>query len=159
PGLPIVAYVNTSAEVKAEADICCTSANAIDIVEAIAAFHGVDTVIMVPDEYLAKNVANRTCINILACQGHSEVHKRFSAGDIQAFRAVNPDVLVLAHPECPPEVIEEADFAGSTSAMISYVAQRRPKRAVLLTECSMSDNVAAEYPDISFMRPCNLCAH
>jgi quinolinate synthase len=159
PGLPIVAYVNTSAEVKAEADICCTSANAVDIVEEIAAFHYVDTVIMVPDEYLARNVARRTHVKIIAWQGHCEVHKRFSASDIREFRVANPGVVVLAHPECPPEVVEEADFAGSTSGMISYVAERRPKRVVLLTECSMSDNVAVEYPDVSFVRPCNLCPH
>ena len=159
PGLPIVAYVNTSAEVKAEADICCTSANAADIVEAIAAFHRVDTVIMVPDQYLARNVARQTYVNIIAWQGHCEVHKRFSAGDVRELRAANPGVVVLAHPECPPEVVEEADFAGSTSGMIAYVANRRPKRVVLLTECSMSDNVAVEYPDVSFVRPCNLCPH
>jgi quinolinate synthase len=159
PGLPIVAYVNTSAEVKAEADICCTSSNAVDVVEAIAAFHCVDTVIMVPDEYLARNVARQTYVNIIAWQGHCEVHKRFSARDIRELRAANPGVIVLAHPECPPEVVEEADFSGSTSGMVSYIASQRPKRAVLLTECSMSDNVAAEYPDVSFVRPCNLCPH
>jgi quinolinate synthase len=159
PGLPIVTYVNTSAEVKAEADICCTSANAADIVEAIAAFHGVDTVIMIPDEYLARNVAKQTYVKIIAWQGHCEVHKRFSAGNVRELRAANPGVVVLAHPECPPEVVEEADFAGSTSGMISYVANRRPKRVALLTECSMSDNVAVEYPDVSFVRPCNLCPH
>jgi quinolinate synthase len=159
PGLPIVAYVNTSADVKAEADICCTSANAVDIVEAIAAFHCVDTVIMVPDEYLARNVARQTDVKIIAWHGHCEVHKRFSAGDIREFRTANPGVVVLAHPECPPEVVAEADFAGSTSGMISYVADRRPKRVVLLTECSMSDNVAVDYPDVCFVRPCNLCPH
>jgi len=159
PGLPIVAYVNTSAEVKAEADICCTSANAVDIVEAIAEFHYVDTVIMVPDEYLARNVARQTHVNIIAWRGQCEVHKRFSAGDVRELRAANPGLVVLAHPECPPEVIDEADFAGSTSGMISYVAERRPRRVVLLTECSMSDNVAVEYPDVSFVRPCNLCPH
>jgi quinolinate synthase len=159
PGLPIVAYVNTSAEVKAEADICCTSSNAVDVVEAIAAFHGTDTVIMVPDEYLAANVARQTYINIIAWSGHCEVHKRFSAEDVRSLRAANPGVNVLAHPECAPEVIEEADFAGSTSAMISYVADRHPARVALLTECSMSDNVAVENPDVSFVRPCNLCPH
>jgi quinolinate synthase len=159
PGLPIVAYVNTSAEVKAEADICCTSSNAVDVVEAIAAFHDTDTVVMVPDEYLAANVARQTDINIIAWNGHCEVHKRFSAEDIRGLRAANPGLKVLAHPECPPDVIEEADFAGSTSAMISYVAERRPARVALLTECSMSDNVAVEHPEVSFVRPCNLCPH
>jgi quinolinate synthase len=159
PHLPIVTYVNTSAEVKAESDICCTSANAVDVVEAIAAARGVDTVIMIPDEYLAQNVAKQTRVKIIAWKGHCEVHERFSAADVRSLRATNPGVVVLAHPECPPEVIEEADFAGSTSGMISYVANKRPKRVVLLTECSMSDNVAVEYPDVSFVRPCNLCPH
>jgi quinolinate synthase len=159
PGLPIVAYVNTSAEVKAEADICCTSSNAVHVVEAIAAFHGVDTVIMVPDEYLAHNVARQTYIKVIAWGGHCEVHKRFSAGDIRELRSGNPGLVVLAHPECPPEAVEEADYAGSTAGMISYVARERPKKVVLLTECSMSDNVAVEYPDVSFVRPCNLCPH
>ena len=159
PGLPIVTYVNTSAEVKAESDICCTSANAVDVVEAIAAERGVDTVIMIPDEYLAQNVAKQTRVKIIAWKGHCEVHERFSAADIRGLRTANPGVVVLAHPECHPEVIEACDFAGSTSGMISYVANKRPKRVVLLTECSMSDNVAVEYPDVSFVRPCNLCPH
>src|SRR5882672_5400096 len=115
PGLPIVAYVNTSAEVKAEADICCTSSNAVDVVEAIAAAHGVDTVIMIPDEYLAQNVAKQTRVKIITWKGHCEVHERFSAEDIRVLRAANPGIVVLAHPECPPEVVAEADFAGSTS--------------------------------------------
>ncbi len=134
PGLPIAAYVNTSAEVKAEADICCTSANAVDIVEAIAEFHYVDTVIMVPDEYLARNVARQTHVNIIAWRGQCEVHKRFSAGDVRELRAANPGLVVLAHPECPPEVIDEADFAGSTSGMISYVAERRPTLSMASSE-------------------------
>src|SRR3954471_20557013 len=159
PGLPIVTYVNTSAEVKAESDICCTSANAVDVVEHIAAEWGVDTVIMIPDEYLAQNVAKQTAVRIIAWKGHCEVHERFSAADIKSYRAANPGVVVLAHPECPPEVIAEADFAGSTSAMIGYVGQKRPKRVVMVTECSMSDNVAVEFPDVDFVRPCNLCPH
>jgi quinolinate synthase len=159
PGLPIVTYVNTSAEVKAESDICCTSANAVDVVEHIAAEWGVDTVIMIPDEYLAQNVAKQTAVRIIAWKGHCEVHERFSADDVANLRAANPGVIVLAHPECPPEVVEASDYAGSTSGMIAYVGQHRPKRVVLLTECSMSDNVAVEYPELSFVRPCNLCPH
>jgi len=159
PGLPIITYVNTSAEVKAESDICCTSSNAVDVVESIAAQWGVDTVIMIPDEFLAQNVARQTSVKIVTWKGHCEVHERFSVKDIRSLRAAHPGVVVLAHPECPPEVVAEADFAGSTSGMISYVGQKRPKRVVLVTECSMSDNVAVEYPEISFVRPCNLCPH
>ena len=159
PGLPIVTYVNTSAEVKAESDICCTSSNAVDVVETIAREWGVDTVIMTPDEFLAQNVAKQTAIKIIAWKGHCEVHERFSANDIRDYRAANPGVVVLAHPECPPDVIAEADFAGSTSGMIAYVGNHRPSRVVLVTECSMSDNVAVDYPDVEFVRPCNLCPH
>jgi len=159
PGLPIITYVNTSAEVKAESDICCTSANAVDVVESIAAERGVDTVIMIPDEFLAQNVAKQTDIKIITWKGHCEVHERFTAAEIRAYREANPGVVVLAHPECPPEVVAEADFTGSTSGMISYVGTKRPKRVVLVTECSMSDNVAVEYPDVEFVRPCNLCPH
>jgi quinolinate synthase len=159
PGLPIITYVNTSAEVKAESDICCTSANAVDVVESIAAERGVDTVIMIPDEFLAQNVAKQTPIKIITWKGHCEVHERFTADDIRSYREANPGVVVLAHPECPPEVVAEADFTGSTSGMISYVGTKRPKRVVLVTECSMSDNVAVEYPDVEFVRPCNLCPH
>ena len=159
PGLPVVTYVNTSAEVKAESDICCTSSNAAAVVEDIARERGVDTVVMIPDEYLAKNVAKQTVVKIIAWKGHCEVHERFTAADIRGFREANAGVVVLAHPECPPEVIAEADFAGSTSGMISYVGEHRPRRVVLVTECSMSDNVAVEYPDIEFVRPCNLSPH
>ncbi len=159
PGLPVVSYVNTSAEVKAESDICCTSSNAADVVEAIAAERGVDSVIMIPDEFLAKNVAAQTAVKIVAWKGHCEVHERFSASDIRELRAGNPGIVVLAHPECPPEVISEADFAGSTAAMNSYVLSHRPARVALITECSMSDNVAVEAPSVEFIRPCNLCPH
>jgi quinolinate synthase len=159
PGLPIITYVNTSADVKAESDICCTSSNAVDVVESIAAEWGVDTVIMIPDEFLAQNVAKQTSVKIITWKGHCEVHERFSVDDIRTLRAANPGLVVLAHPECPPDVVAEADFAGSTSGMIDYVGQKRPKRVVLMTECSMSDNVAVEYPDVSFVRPCNLCPH
>jgi quinolinate synthase len=159
PGLPVVTYVNTSAEVKAESDVCCTSSNARAVVEDIAREWDVDTVIMIPDEYLAQNIAKQTRINIIAWKGHCEVHERFSAADIRSYREANPGVIVLAHPECPPEVIAEADFAGSTSAMISYVGEKRPRKVVMVTECSMSDNIAVEYPDVEFVRPCNLCPH
>jgi quinolinate synthase len=159
PGLPVVTYVNTSAEVKAESDVCCTSSNAVAVVEDIARERGVDTVIMIPDEYLAQNVAKQTPVKIVAWKGRCEVHERFSAADIRSYRDGNPGVVVLAHPECPPEVIAEADFAGSTSAMIGYVGKHHPARVVLVTECSMSDNVAVEFPDVEFVRPCNLCPH
>jgi quinolinate synthase len=155
PDVPVVAYVNTSAAVKAEADICCTSGNARAIVESL----GVDQVIMLPDEYLARNVAARTDVGIIAWTGHCEVHERFTPAEIAELRDAHPGVVVLAHPECPPEVVAAADFAGSTAAMSDYVDERRPSRVVLLTECSMSDNIAARHPDIDFVRPCNLCPH
>ena len=155
PGVPIVTYVNTSAAVKAESDICCTSGNALRIVESL----GADRVIMLPDEYLAQNIAAQTGVKIITWAGHCEVHERFTAAEVRALRAEHPGVVVLAHPECPPEVVAEADFAGSTAAMSDYVAQRKPARVVLLTECSMSDNVAILNPGVSFVRPCNLCPH
>lgn len=155
PGVPIVTYVNTSAEVKAESDICCTSSNAVDVVESL----GVPRVFFIPDQYLAKNVAKQTNVEILTWAGSCEVHERFTADDIKAFRKSHPGVVVLAHPECPPEVVAEADFAGSTSAMITYVETKRPPRVVMVTECSMSDNVAAAVRDVEFVRPCNLCPH
>ncbi|MDE2464982.1 MAG: quinolinate synthase NadA [Alphaproteobacteria bacterium] len=159
PGLPVVTYVNTSAEVKAESDVCCTSSNAVAVVEDIAREWGVTQVIMIPDEYLAANVARQTAIRIISWKGRCEVHERFTAAELRAYRAQNPGIVILAHPECPPEVIDEADFAGSTAAMIGYVGTHRPARVVMVTECSMSDNVAAEYPDVEFVRPCNLCPH
>ena len=155
PDVPVVAYVNTSAAVKAEADICCTSGNAHAVVESL----GVGKVIMLPDEYLARNVATQTDVQIIAWSGHCEVHERFTPAEIAELREAHPGVVVLAHPECPPEVIAVADFAGSTAAMSDYVEKRRPARVMLLTECSMSDNVAARYPEIDFVRPCNLCPH
>src|ERR1700744_2517966 len=159
PGLPVVTYVNTSAEVKAESDVCCTSSNAVDVVEDIAREFGVDTVIMIPDKYLAQNVANQTGVKVITWEGACEVHERFSANDIRSYREANPGVIVLSHPECPPEVVAASDFAGSTAAMISYVGDKRPKKVVMVTECSMSDNVSVEYPDVEFVRPCNLCPH
>jgi len=159
PGLPVVTYVNTSAEVKAESDICCTSGNAVRVVEAIAREFGTDTVIMIPDQYLARNVAAKTGIKVITWAGSCEVHERFTAEEIRRFREQHPGVTVLAHPECPPDVVAEADFAGSTAAMIGYVGRHHPNRVVMVTECSMSDNVAVEYPDVEFVRPCNLCPH
>src|SRR6267378_2532741 len=155
PGVPIVTYVNTSAAVKAESDVCCTSGNAKKIIEAL----GVPRVIMLPDEYLALNTAAQTKVEIIAWKGHCEVHERFTADDIRSLRESHPGIIVLAHPECPPEVIAECDFTGSTAAMADYVGKERPTRVVLLTECSMSDNVAIQYPDLEFVRPCNLCPH
>jgi quinolinate synthase len=155
PGVPIVTYVNTSAAVKAESDICCTSGNAKAVVESL----GVSRVIMLPDEYLARNVAATTGVDIVAWKGHCEVHERFTPADIREIRENHPGVVVLAHPECPPDVVAAADFNGSTAAMSDYVSTRKPARVVLLTECSMSDNIAAQYPQIEFVRPCNLCPH
>ncbi len=155
PRVPIVSYVNTSAAVKAESDVCCTSANAKKIVEAL----GAPRVIMLPDEYLAHNTAAQTKVEIIAWKGHCEVHERFTADDVKSLRESHPGVIVLAHPECPPEVVAQCDFTGSTAAMADYVGKQRPARVVLLTECSMSDNVALQYPDLEFVRPCNLCPH
>jgi quinolinate synthase len=159
PGLPVVTYVNTSADVKAESDICCTSGNAVKVVETIAREFGTDTVIMIPDKYLARNVAAKTGVKVITWEGACEVHERFTAQEIRDYRAAHPGITVLAHPECPPEVVAEADFAGSTAAMINYVGDHKPKRVVMVTECSMSDNVAVEHPDVEFVRPCNLCPH
>ena len=155
PGVPVVTYVNTSADVKAESDICCTSANAVNIVEAM----GVDRVILLPDEYLSKNVAALTDVEIIAWGGRCEVHERFTGEEIRAYRKETPGLVVLAHPECSPDVLANADYAGSTSSMIRYVKEKRPAQVMMVTECSMSDNVAAETPDVEFIRPCNLCPH
>ena len=155
PGVPVVAYVNTSAEVKAESDICCTSGNAVKVVESL----GAPRVIMLPDQYLAKNVAAETDVEIIAWAGQCDVHERFTAADIASLRQSHPGVVVLAHPECPRDVVEAADFAGSTAAMVGYVGTHRPPRVALVTECSMADNVSVDYPDIEFVRPCNLCPH
>lgn len=155
PGVPVVTYVNTSAAVKAASDICCTSGNAKQVVESL----GVPKVLMLPDEYLARNVARETNVELIAWHGHCEVHELFTADDIRQLRENYPGVTVLAHPECPPDVVMEADFAGSTAVMSDYVGSKRPARVVLLTECSMSDNVAVHHPDVEFIRPCNLCPH
>ncbi len=155
PGVPVVTYVNTSAAVKAASDICCTSGNARQVVESL----GVPKVLMLPDEYLARNVARETDVELIAWHGHCEVHELFTADDIRQLRENYPGVTVLAHPECPPDVVAAADFAGSTAVMSNYVGKERPSRVVLLTECSMSDNVAVHHPDVEFIRPCNLCPH
>ena len=155
PGVPVVTYVNTSAAVKAASDICCTSGNARQVVESL----GVPKVLMLPDEYLARNVARETNVELIAWHGHCEVHELFTAADVRQLRENYPGVIVLAHPECPPDVVMEADFAGSTAVMSDYVGNKRPARVVLLTECSMSDNVAVHHPDVEFIRPCNLCPH
>jgi len=155
PGVPIVTYVNTSAAVKAESDICCTSGNAKKVVESL----GVKRVIMLPDEYLAQNIARETSVEIISWAGHCEVHERFSVQDIAQLRAAHPGITVLAHPECPPDVVAAADFAGSTAMMSEYVTVQKPARVVLVTECSMSDNIAVDNPGTDFIRPCNLCPH
>src|SRR5665213_2943235 len=155
PGVPVVAYVNTSAEVKAEVDICCTSSNALQVVESLNA----SSVIFLPDQYLAKYVASKTNVRIIAWKGACEVHERFTGEELRAYREADPSVQIIAHPECPPDVLAEADFTGSTAHMINWVRNRRPKRVVMITECSMADNVQAELPDVEMMRPCNLCPH
>lgn len=155
PGVPVVTYVNTSAAVKAESDICCTSGNAVRVIESL----GVPKVIMIPDRFLAANVARQTGVEVIVHPGACEVHERFTPGDIRQVRADYPGVTVLAHPECPPDVVDEADFAGSTAQMLTFVDVQRPRRVALITECSMSDNVAQAYPDLEFVRPCNLCPH
>ena len=155
PGVPIVSYVNTSAAVKAASDICCTSGNAKRVVESL----GVEKVIMLPDEYLAQNIARETHVKIIAWAGHCEVHERFSAAEILALRDSHPGVVILAHPECPPEVVAVADFSGSTAVMADYVSREKPARVALITECSMSDNISLLNPATEFVRPCNLCPH
>ncbi|AOX17333.1 quinolinate synthase NadA [Kozakia baliensis] len=155
PGVPVVTYVNSSVAVKAETDICCTSGNAKRVVESL----GVPRVIMIPDEFLAKNIQNETGIEMLTWPGHCEVHERFTPQEIRQYRRMHPGVTVLAHPECPPEVVAEADYSGSTAGMMDFVAQKQPKKVLLVTECSMSDNLAAQHPETQFVRPCNLCPH
>lgn len=155
PGVPVVTYVNTSAAVKAVSDICCTSGNARQVVESL----GVPKVLMLPDEYLAQNVARETGVELIPWRGHCEVHELFTPQDVRGLRDAYPGVTVLAHPECPPDVVAEADFSGSTAVMSEYVARQKPEKVLLLTECSMSDNVAVQHPDVDFVRPCNLCPH
>ncbi len=155
PGVPIVTYVNTTAAVKAECDICCTSANAVKVVESL----GAPKVLLIPDEYLARYVATQTKVEILSWKGHCEVHERFTGDELRQYRETLPDVSIIAHPECPPDVIEAADYTGSTSGMIRWVKEHQPAHVVLVTECSMADNVAFEAPGTDFTRPCNLCPH
>ena len=155
PGVPVVAYVNTSADVKAEVDICCTSSNAVQVVESLNA----ETVIFLPDQYLAKYVASKTSVKIIAWKGACEVHERFTGDELRSYREADPSVQIIAHPECPPDVLAEADFTGSTAHMIDWVRKHQPKRIVMVTECSMADNVQAELPNVEFVKPCNLCPH
>jgi quinolinate synthase len=155
PGVPIVTFINTYADVKAECDICCTSSNAVRVVESL----GAPRVILIPDEYLAKWVATQTPVEIITWKGHCEVHERFSGEELRAYREADPGVKIIAHPECDQDVIEEADFTGSTSGMIKWVKDNQPSKVLLVTECSMSDNVAVEAPNVEFVRPCNLCPH
>ena len=155
PGVPVVSYVNTSADVKAETDICCTSSNAVEIVESL----GVDKVIFLPDKYLGKNVAAQTKVKIITFHGTCIVHERFTPEEIREYRKNYPGIVVLAHPECPPEVVAEADYTGSTSKMSNYVRDNKPKKVLMVTECSMSDNVAIENPEVEMIKPCNLCPY
>jgi quinolinate synthase len=155
PGVPVVTYVNTSAEVKAESDICCTSANALQVVESLDS----DRIIFLPDEFLGCYIASQTKKEVILWKGHCEVHEKFKAQDLREYRDRFPGIVILAHPECPPEVLAEADFVGSTAGMIHEVAMKKPRRVLMVTECSMSDNVAVEFPEIEFVRPCNLCPH
>ena len=155
PGVPVVSYVNTSADVKAETDVCCTSANAVKIVNSL----GVKKVIFLPDDYLAKYVASKTDVEIISWKGTCEVHEQFNDEEINEIRKNNPGIKVIAHPECPPDVIKVSDFAGSTSGMIKYVKDNQPEKVMMVTECSMSDNVQIDNPNVKFIRPCNLCPH
>ena len=155
PGVPVVTYVNTSAEVKAETDVCCTSGNAKHVVESL----GTNKVIFLPDEYLAKNIAKQTKVEIIAWKGRCEVHERFTAEEILAYKNQHENIVVLAHPECSPDVVAVSDFSGSTAGMNNYVKNNQPQKVIMVTECSMSDNVAIENPNVEFIRPCNLCPH
>ena len=155
PGVPVATYVNTSAEVKAESGICCTSSNAVQVVESL----GAERVIFLPDEYLANYVAGQTEVEIIGWQGRCEVHERFTGQEIDDYRQAFSNIVILAHPECPPDVLAAADFVGSTSQMTNYVRDRQPERVLMVTECSMSDNLAAEHPNVEFVRPCNFCPH
>jgi quinolinate synthase len=155
PGVPVVTYVNTSAEVKAESDICCTSGNAVHVVESL----GTDRVIFLPDRYLGRWVASNTSVEMILWEGSCEVHERFNAEELRAFRSLHPGIQIIAHPECPPDVLDESDFVGSTAGMIGWIKSHQPRQVVMVTECSMSDNVAAEAPDTEILRPCNLCPH
>jgi quinolinate synthase len=155
PGAPVVCYVNTSAEVKAEVDICCTSGNAREVVESLDS----DRVVFLPDQYLGRWVASQTSKEIILWEGSCMVHERFTGSELRRYRVDHPGISIIAHPECPPDVLAEADFVGSTAGMIDWVGTAKPAKVVMVTECSMSDNVAVEHPEVSFVRPCNLCPH
>ncbi len=155
PGVPVVTYVNTSAAVKAECDVCCTSANAVAVVESL----GVPKVIFIPDQYLGAYVASKTKVEIVTWQGHCEVHERFTAQEIVDVRAMHAGIVVLAHPECPPDVLASADFVGSTTAMLDYIKMTLPARVAMITECAMAGNLVDAFPEIEFAQPCNLCPH
>lgn len=158
PGVPIVTYVNTSAAVKAESDVCCTSSNAVKIVNGLGK-SGAERVLCIPDEYLAQNIAREADVEVIAWKGRCEVHELFTAEELQQYREDDPGLKIIAHPECKPDVLDEADFSGSTSAMIKWVSDNQPERVMMVTECSMSDNIAVENPQVNFVRPCNLCPH
>jgi len=155
PGVPVVTYVNTSADVKAESTICCTSSNAVEVVESL----GVDRVIFLPDQYLGSYVSSKTDVDVVLWEGSCEVHERFTGEEVRGFRRSHPELKIIAHPESPGDVLAEADFVGSTSGMIRWVGEHLPDEVMMITECSMSDNVAVEHPDVHFIRPCNLCPH
>ena len=155
PNVPVVSYVNTSADVKAETDVCCTSANAVKVVESL----GVKKVIFLPDDYLAKYVASNTSVEIISWKGTCIVHEQFTAKEIREIKNQNPGIVIIAHPECPPDVINASDFAGSTTGMSEYVKKNQPKKVMMVTECSMSDNVQVENPKVQFIKPCNLCPY
>jgi quinolinate synthase len=155
PGVPVVTYVNTSADVKAESDVCCTSGNAVEIVEAL----GTDRVLFLPDQYLGRWVASQVRAQVILWHGACEVHERFTGAELRAYRAQHAGIRIIAHPECPPDVLAEADYVGSTKGMIDWVGTHQPAKVVMVTECSMSDNVAVEFPNTEFVRPCNLCPH
>ena len=155
PGVPVVSYVNTSADVKAETDVCCTSANAVKVVESL----NVDKVIFLPDQYLADYVAKNTKVKIISWKGTCIVHEKFTGNEVNEIRKQNPEIKIIAHPECPPDVISASDFAGSTSSMVNYVREKQPKKVLLVTECSMSDNIQIENPKVEFIKPCNLCPY
>jgi quinolinate synthase len=155
PGVPVVTYVNTTAEVKAESDICCTSSNVVDIVEGL----GVPAVILLPDEYLANYVQTKTDVKIITWPGRCEVHEQYKAEDLIHYREIEPSIEIVAHPECPPDVIAEADFTGSTASMIAHIERKKPRKVFLITECSMASNISAQMPETEFVKPCNMCPH
>ena len=155
PGVPVVSYVNTSAEVKSESDITCTSGNAVAVVESL----GVDRVIFTPDQYLGRWVASQTDVDVVLWEGSCMVHERFTGAEIADYRHDMGPIQVIAHPECPPDVLAEADYVGSTHGMINWVTTHQPERVMMITECSMADNVALETPNTEYIRPCNLCPH